>query len=329
MLITSMSPRGAAQQPPTTLAGTAVRLRSVLQLPFLGLYPGPAAQMEACSSPSWSAAAGVLKQMTNTPLLSQCMAHASHPSGHLSLWAGHLGTALITYSPHASRGMGKQNRGLLLLLRNPEVGLSPRPCHYIPPGTRQEPLHSLLQVSTEPETAQVPSLPRQMLRARCHLSCEGLMAMHGGHAAPGKVPGSHAHPRLCRLQHHGDPLVSRCRGLRVTVTPASTFISAPLCKSCVCCHFRGPQQRLMRRVHFPLRVLCHDGAGESCFQQVWAACQGSRACRGSWGASGEHPQDWGAAGGRVGEGKEKKSNDRGNRFIIFLQSTRAQPQGVF
>lgn len=62
------------------------------------------------------------------------------------------------------------------------------------------------------------------------------------------------------------------------MTSASTFSSASLCKSHVCCHFGGP-----RWWHFPLRVLCHDMAGESHFQRVRAACQESRACRGGWG----------------------------------------------
>lgn len=44
------------------------------------------------------------------------------------------------------------------------------------------------------------------------------------------------------------------------------------------------------------------------------------------GVAGEHPQGWGVQRG----GKDKKkSNDRGSRFIISLQSAGAQPQGVF
>jgi len=83
----------------------------------------------------------------------------------------------------------------------------------------------------------------------------------GGRAAPGKAPASPACPRLCRFWLYWDPHGSQCGGLEVITTPASTFSSAPLCKSCVCCHFRGPQRRPTGRVHFRLRVMCRDGAG--------------------------------------------------------------------
>lgn len=102
-----------------------------------------------------------------------------------TLLVARCGTAPISCGPHAYRGKGKQHRGFLLFLWDPEPSLSPQTCCYVPPVTGQEPCAAL-----QPSCARGPPVPsrlkssllspRWMLGARCHHRCKGLMAMKGG-----------------------------------------------------------------------------------------------------------------------------------------------------